>query len=362
MLDVNEPPELWGPATLSFAENDTNAVSELIAGDPEGAALVWSLAQPAGPDDELFELTESGVLSFKLPPDFEAPSDADGDNTYQVRVRVSDGRFHDELDIDVVVTDVDETPVEDIVDEADAEATVVWSATLTVGINDSTQPPASGFSSWARFGALPDRRFALDGTNVRVLTIAQFADGLLVIMDRPTETDFTLTLGDAEFVASESLVPQSAGRGRYWWATDGDLWADGDEVDVSLTVGSEALGERATAPPIAYFSRVPSLHDGTNPFTLRLEFDRALPVTAAMLMDHALTTTGGTVTAVTAVSEGSTQIWTITVQPDGPDDVTITLSADTACDQPGAICTADGVSLHNNAEASVLGPSSSPLR
>ncbi|WP_419863186.1 S8 family serine peptidase [Candidatus Poriferisodalis sp.] len=362
VLNVDEPPTLWGPATMSFAENGTDAVGELTADDPEGARLVWSLPQPAGPDDGLFELTESGTLSFKLPPDFEAPADADGDNTYEVRVQVSDGKFPVQLDIDVIVTDVDETPVDDIVDEVDADASVVWSATLTVGVNNSTQPPASGFSSWARFGVLPDRRFPLDGTTVRMLMIAQFAEGLFVIMDRPTETDFTLTLGDAEFVASESLVPYSAGRGRYWWATDGDLWAGGDEVDVSIAVGSEALGERTTAPPIAYFDRVPRVHNGAKPFTLRLEFDRELPITATTLMDHALTMTGGAVTGVSRVSAGSTQIWSITVQPDGPDDITIALPAGTACDQPGAVCTADGVSLHNSAQATVLGPASSLLR
>ena len=365
VLNVNEPPVLWGPPTLSFDENDTNAVSELIADDPEGASLIWSLAQPAGADGELFELTATGVLSFKAPPDFEAPSDADGDNTYEVRVQVTDGKHPVQFDIDVVVTDVDEAAEDDSVDDGTddgAEASVVWSATLTVGVNDSTQPPASGFSSWARFGVLPDRRFTLDGTTVRMLTIAQFAEGLFVIMDRPTETDFTLRLGDAEFVASESLVPHSAGRGRYWWATDGDLWAYGDEVDVSITAGSGTLGERATAPPIAWLDRVPRVHDGTGTFTLRLEFDRELPVTATTLMDHALTMTGGTVTAVSKVSQDSTEIWSITVQPDGPDDITIALRAGTACDQPSAVCTADGMQLHNNAQATVLGPSSSLLR
>ena len=53
-------------------------------------------------------------MSFKTPPDFEAPSDADGDNTYQVRVQVSDGKFSAQLDVDVVVTDVDEAPLDDI--------------------------------------------------------------------------------------------------------------------------------------------------------------------------------------------------------------------------------------------------------
>ena len=240
-------------------------------------------------------------------------------------------------------------------DSADA-ASVVWSATLTVG-TDGSQPPGLGYSRWAGLGELSERGLTLGGTSMRVMLIVQLADGLFVAMDRETDTDFTLTLGDAEFVAGESLVPYTAGSGRYWWATDADLWEDGEEVAASITAGSTTLGERATAPPIAYFDRVPGRHGGTSPFTLRLNFDRELPVTAAALMDHALETVGGTVTGATAVTDGSTQDWSITVQPDGTGDVTVALAAGAACDQPGAVCTADGQRLHNRPEASVPGPS-----
>ena len=192
---------------------------------------------------------------------------------------------------------------------------------------------------------------------MRVMMIVQHAGGLFLAMDRETDTDFTLTLGDAEFTASESLVPVTAGSGRYWWATDADLWTAGEEVAASITAGSATLGQRAAAPPIAYFSRIPDQHDGTGPFTMRLYFDRELPVTAAALMDHALETAGGTVTAVAAESDGSTRIWLITVQPDGAGDVTVALPAGAACDDPGAVCTADGLKLHNSAQASVPGPS-----
>ena len=50
-------------------------------------------------------------MSFKAPPDFEARSDTDGDNIYEVRVQVSDGTNSVHLDIEVVVTDVNEAPV-----------------------------------------------------------------------------------------------------------------------------------------------------------------------------------------------------------------------------------------------------------
>ena len=257
---------------------------------------------------------------------------------------------------DLKLTDLSGQPAENSGPAyADADS-VVWSATLTVGVDDY-QPPGSGYSRWAAVGDLSERGLTLGGTSMRVMVIVQLAGGLFLLMDRATDTDFTLTLGDVEFTASESLVPDTAGSGRYWWATDSDLWVDGEEVDASITAGSATLGERAPAPPIAYFSQMPGHHDGTSPFTLRLNFDRQLPVTAAALKDHALETVGGTVTAVAAASEGSTQIWAITVQPDGTGDVTIALPAEAACDDPGAVCSADGQKLHNRAQASVPGPS-----
>ena len=255
----------------------------------------------------------------------------------------------------VKLTDLSGEPAEDSGPVYADAASVVWSATLTVGV-DGSSPSGSGYSRWAGVGALSERGLTLGGTSMRVMLIVQLAGGLFLAMDRATDTDFTLTLGDAEFTAGESLVPDTAGSGRYWWATDGDLWEVGEEVDASITAGSATLGERAAAPPVAYFRQMPDHHDGTEPFTLRLYFDRELPVTAAALKDHALETVGGTVTAVAAASEGSTQRWSITVQPDGDGEVTIALGAEAACDDPGAVCTADGQKLHNRAQATVPGP------
>ena len=75
-------------AAIPYPENDTGAVATLTAVDPEGKSIVWSLA--TGGDMEDFSI-ENGVLSFKSAPDFEAPADANTDNTYVVTVQASDG-------------------------------------------------------------------------------------------------------------------------------------------------------------------------------------------------------------------------------------------------------------------------------
>ena len=60
-----------------------------------------------GADRGLFSI-DGGVLSFKSPPDFDAPADSDGDNDHQVAVEVTDGVHTIRLDVTVTVTDVGE--------------------------------------------------------------------------------------------------------------------------------------------------------------------------------------------------------------------------------------------------------------
>ena len=59
-----------------------------------------------GADAARFQIdATTGVLSFITAPDFEAPTDADGDNSYEIVVRASDGTLFDDQAITVDVTD-----------------------------------------------------------------------------------------------------------------------------------------------------------------------------------------------------------------------------------------------------------------
>jgi hypothetical protein len=65
------------------------AVAQATASDPEGAPLTFLIA--GGPDGAQFRVDGGGNLAFLLAPNFEAPTDANGDNAYEVQVAVSDG-------------------------------------------------------------------------------------------------------------------------------------------------------------------------------------------------------------------------------------------------------------------------------
>ena len=96
-------------ASHAHPENQL-AVLQVIATDIEPKPLVYSIS--GGQDPNLFKIDpQSGHLSFLSPPDYENPSDSDGNRLYEVWVRATDeGNTSDEQRINISVTDVDELP------------------------------------------------------------------------------------------------------------------------------------------------------------------------------------------------------------------------------------------------------------
>ena len=79
-----------------------------------GAATSAPLLSVAGPDAPLLGIFPTGELRFLEAPDFEEPSDADGDNLFEVTVVATDAgdpTLSSSQDLAIAVTDVAETPV-----------------------------------------------------------------------------------------------------------------------------------------------------------------------------------------------------------------------------------------------------------
>ncbi|UPK26632.1 beta strand repeat-containing protein [Bradyrhizobium sp. 195] len=97
-------------ATASTAEN-TTAVTTVVAIDPDaGQTLTYSIA--GGADRTKFSINATtGVLVFAAAPNFEAPTDAGGNNVYDVIVQAADGNGGiDTQAIAVTVTNQNEAP------------------------------------------------------------------------------------------------------------------------------------------------------------------------------------------------------------------------------------------------------------
>ena len=108
---VDEAPEFQRGSRNSFSyrENGASDLYTYRATDPEGAEVTWSVS---GTDGEDFEISASGVLSFKALPDYDDPSDDDENNEYEVTVVATDQTGNAaSLTVTVTVTDVNEGPI-----------------------------------------------------------------------------------------------------------------------------------------------------------------------------------------------------------------------------------------------------------
>ena len=100
--NTNNPPVIdSSTTTYSVLENQTSAFT-VSASDADGDTLTYSIS--SGADSALMNINSTGVVTFISSPDFEAPSDANTDNNYQITVTVSDGTLSDSENFTVTVT------------------------------------------------------------------------------------------------------------------------------------------------------------------------------------------------------------------------------------------------------------------
>lgn len=119
---VNELPVI-ATSTFAIGENATS-IGPVVATDADVPAQALTYSVAGGPDAAKFQIDPStGQLAFLVAPDFETPTDAGGNNVYDVVVSVSDGDLAALKSIAVSVG-----PVND-------RAPVVLSSALTVAEN-----------------------------------------------------------------------------------------------------------------------------------------------------------------------------------------------------------------------------------
>ena len=104
------PLTVLGLDLVKRPENFTGTVATYTATDPDGTAtsFEWSLE---GTDAEDFTVSQLGDLSFRTPPDAEAPADYNRNSVYVVAVRATAGEQTGVLQVLVYVLGVNETPI-----------------------------------------------------------------------------------------------------------------------------------------------------------------------------------------------------------------------------------------------------------
>ena len=122
---------------LDYPENGKIGIVNISATGLEEGAITWSLS---GDDADDFAVSSAGVLTFDPSPDYETPTDKDGNNLYSVTVEAPDGTSSGGLSIIVGVIDTDITlsvsPSE--LSEGDSLTDVTVTATLDGGTPAAT--------------------------------------------------------------------------------------------------------------------------------------------------------------------------------------------------------------------------------
>ena len=162
--DLNEEPTVTGDAALSYPENTatTRVLDRYTATDPERSPLTWSVG---GTDADAFRIDSSGNLYFDEEPDHESPTDAGGNNVYDLQVVATDdgtlgdrtqsqrGIMSASYDVTVTVTNVDEPPVitgDNTIDDYDENGT---GDVATYTADDPEDPQGNNPITWTLGGS-----------------------------------------------------------------------------------------------------------------------------------------------------------------------------------------------------------------
>ena len=140
--------------------------------------------------------------------------------------------------------------------------------------------------------------------------------------------------------------------------------ADGRTLTVAPAVqvpGPPPANVKAVTPAFtASFTSVPEAHKGSGRFNVRIAFSEDVNISYKDMRDHVLTVSGGKVVRAKRVNKRK-DLWQIRVRPSSLGAVTLTLPETASCDDPGAVCTAEGLALSGTISITIAGPPVLPV-
>jgi hypothetical protein len=219
VTDVNEVPIITSDATASFTENGTGTAYTVNATDPDGDILTYSLG---GIDAALFDISNTGVITFKTTPDFENATDTGKDNTYNITITANDGSLSNSQAVAIGVVNVNEAPTAvaltstttTLAENADTVSRIKVADIEVIDDALGTNTITLSGSDAASFEVDSNELFLQANTSLDFETKSSYAVTVNVVDNtlsgsNPVTTDFTLSITDVDDVAPVITSGQS---------------------------------------------------------------------------------------------------------------------------------------------------------
>lgn len=217
LTDINESPEITtndGDITAKeYEENCSTDIVDIAANDDkdsEGDGLKYTLS---GEDAENFSIDPvTGKLTWNKSPDYDNPTDKNGDNVYIVVVEVTDSEgLTDTQEYEIEITNVKDIHAEIDFEKVEEENKVVTFDPSEFEFEDGTSPKKIKIESLPTDGVLK-----LNGVVVTEGMIIDFED-----------------LGDLTFTPDHNWFGDTSFS---WTGSDGTDWSDSTgDVDIEIT-------------------------------------------------------------------------------------------------------------------------------
>ena len=215
LTNVNEEPMLTSPLSTKSVPENLTAVHTFAATDVDAmTTFSWRVT---GADNGKFEISTSGVLTFRNAPDFETPTDTgdtDGDNIYVVTVRVDDNGSPMKNDVHTLrltVTDVNEAPT---IDSGPAHNSTInvnenTAISVAVGTYEASDVDAGTMLIWSSSGVdMGDFTLTSNGAgyDLKFKNVPNFEDKQDNDNDNDNDNEVTVNVTDGSLTATRNLT------------------------------------------------------------------------------------------------------------------------------------------------------------
>jgi hypothetical protein len=206
--NANEAPTITSngggaSASVTVAENG-NAATIVQSTDPDGNSNSYAIV--GGADAARFAINATtGALTFIAAPNFELPTDADGNNVYDVIVESSDGVLSDTQALSITVSNVNEAPVITSNGGGSSATIAVNENSLAVTVVTANDPEGTP-RSFAIAGGADAARFTINSVTGALSFVAA------PNYEAPTDAganniyDVVVTASDGVNVATQSIA------------------------------------------------------------------------------------------------------------------------------------------------------------